>query len=89
MDKEIYIHPIFNDLLNNFRFFLVGINMMSMPDFQKALINGHKGERSELEISVEYDDLKCLKYDVKDIFNSFNNAVGLELAGEKVRANII
>lgn len=89
MDKEIYIHPIFHDLLSNFRYFFVGINMMSMPDFQKALIIGHKGEKSELEISVQYDDLKCLKYDIQDVFNSFNKAVGLKLVGDKVEANII
>lgn len=89
MDKEIYIHPIFHDLLNNFRFFFVGINMMSMMDFQKLLIASHKGEKSELEISVKYDDLKCLKYDIRDIFNAFNKAVELELVGDKVKANII
>ncbi|MFH1089423.1 MAG: hypothetical protein V1716_03300 [Candidatus Uhrbacteria bacterium] len=88
-DKEIYIHPIFNELLNNFRFFLAGINMMSMPDFQKALINGHKGEKSELEISVKYDDLKCLKYDIRDILTSFNKSVELKLIGDKVEANIV
>jgi len=89
MNKNIYIHPIFHDLLDNFRFFLVGINMMSMPDFQKALTVGHKGEKSELEISVKYDDLKCVKYDIRDIFSSFNKAVGLKLVGDKVNANII
>ena len=89
MDKEIYIHPIFNDLLNNFKFFLVGINMMSMLDFQKELIAVHKGEKSELEISVKYEDLKCVKYDIRDVFNSFNKVVGLELVGDKVKADII
>ncbi|MBU4338157.1 hypothetical protein KKB43_03100 [Patescibacteria group bacterium] len=89
MDKEIYIHPIFNDLLNNLRFFFVGINMMSMPDFQNALITDHKGEKSTLEISVKYDDLKCIKYDIRDVFDSFNKVVGLELVEDKVHANIM
>lgn len=90
MDRKIYIHPIFNDLLANFRFFLVGINMMAMPDFQKALINGHKGEKSWLEISVTYDDLKCIKYDVKDVIDSFNKTVELKLGeNNEVHGNII
>jgi len=89
MDKEIYIHPIFNDLLNNFRFFIVGINMMSMPDFQKAIIKAHKGEKSELEISVKYDNLKYFKYDIKDVLASFNKETGLKLIENKVHSNII
>jgi hypothetical protein len=89
MEKEIYTHPIFHDLLNNFRFFFAGINMMCKLDFQKALIDSHKGEKSELEISAKYDDLNCLKYDIRDIFTSFNKAVKLELVGDKVKANII
>jgi len=86
--KKIYIDPVFHDLLNNFRFFFVGINMMSMPDFQKALINGHKGEKSELEISVQCNDLKCVQYDVKDVLDSFNQEVGLNIEGDKVTADI-
>ena len=68
---------------------MVGINMMSIPDFQKALIVSHKGKLGELEISVEYEDMKCIKSDVRDILNSFNKIVGLELVGDKVKANII
>jgi len=86
--QKIYIHPIFYELQNNFRFFLVGINMMSMPDFQRILVDSHKGKMSEIEISVQYNNLKCLQYDVKNVFNSFNLAVALRKVGEKVEANI-
>lgn len=89
MDKEIFIHPIFNDLLNNFQFFFVGINMMSTINFQKALIDGHEGKKSELGISVGYNDSQCLKYDVADVLNSFNKAVHLKSKGDIVEANII
>ncbi len=86
--QKIYIHPIFYELQNNFRFFLAGINMMCMLDFQRVLADSHKGEMSEMGISVQYDDLKCLQYNVQDVFNSFNKEVGLELKGDKVSADI-
>lgn len=89
MDQKIYTHPLFNELINNIKFFFAGINMMSMPVFQSILIDKQRGEKSEIEISVKYNDFKCIKYDIEDVFNSFNKTVDLKLIKGKVYANII
>lgn len=86
--NELYIDPIFHDILNNFRFFFAGINMMTMPEFQKALIDTHKGSKSVLDTSVKYDDFKNVQYDIKDVFSEFNKEVELKIDGKLVNANI-
>jgi len=86
--KEIYIHPIFKPLIANFKFFFVEMNMMVMPNFQNALIKTHKGEKSVIDITVEYNNFKNIQYDVKDVIASFNKEVGLKEQGGEVKCNI-
>lgn len=62
--------------------------MMVQSDFQNALIAAHKGEKSLIEISVDFNNFKSIQYDVKDVLGSFNTDVNLQKKEDQIKGNI-
>ena len=88
-DIKLNIHPLLKVFENEISFFITAYIMMTMPVFQKSVVEDHAGKMSEITTSVKMNNFNTLKVDVAYIFNEFNAMfnVGQSDNMGKIKAN--
>ena len=88
-DIKLNIHPLLKILEHSLSFFVVSHIMMAMPEFQRLVVDDHKGRMSELKTSVKSKGKNIIKFEVAYVFNQFNAKfnVSRSAVSRKLRAN--
>lgn len=76
---SIEIHPIFEPINKNFRYFFVSMNMMALPVLQSLLIKSQPDleKMPALQLSVKVEEFNTLFYLTKRSIEEFNQDTNL------------
>ena len=65
--KPLYIHKLFNSLVNNCIYFITGLDMIMQEEIQKAYLQQKKGYYEIEIVKVKYPE-QPLKFSFNDVF---------------------
>lgn len=85
--KDIYIHSLFNSLVNNFIYISLGLRMLTQKYFQDKWLK--KMKLWDLECKVEFRGSKWIEFDEKEIFDSFEEKFKPIRSGGKTKTNLL
>lgn len=83
---KLNIHPLLKVIENSISFFISSKIMMAMPSFQKAVVENHSGEMSQIETSVKFNGYNNIIFDIRYIFNEFNKQFNVSEKKGKIKA---